>query len=48
MPQMQYWASDVAGLEETLPPLFDFIARLAHSGERAAKSLYGCDRGLEF
>ena len=43
--QMQYWASDVAGLEETLPPLFDFISRLAKSGERAAANLYGCKKG---
>ena len=42
---MQYWSSDVAGLEETLPPLFEFISRLAKSGERAAKDLYGCRKG---
>ena len=42
---MQYWSSDVAGLDETLPPLFEFISRLAKSGERAAKDLYGCRKG---
>ena len=35
----------MAGLEETLPPLFEFISRLAKSGERAAKDLYGCRKG---
>ena len=42
---MQYWASDVAGMDETIPPLFDFIERLAKSGEGAAKSMYRCQKG---
>lgn len=42
---MQYWASDVAGLTETLPPLFDFIKRLSDVGSISAKNLYGCQKG---
>lgn len=42
---MQYWASDVAGLIETLPPLFDFIKRLSDVGSNSAKNMYGCQKG---
>ena len=39
---MQYWAADGAGLDETLPPLFDFIRKLSERGKITAKSLYRC------
>jgi hypothetical protein len=44
--QMQYWASDVAGLADTLPPLFEFIKRIAHTGHTTAKSMYGVKKGM--
>ena len=43
---MQYWASDVAGLIETLPPLFAFIKRLSDVGSISAKNMYGCQKGM--
>ena len=42
---MQYWASDVAGLADTLPPLFEFIKRIAHTGHNTAMSMYGVKKG---
>jgi hypothetical protein len=43
--QMHYWASDVAGLADTLPPLFEFIQRIAQTGHTTAKSMYGVQKG---
>ena len=40
--EMNYWAAEVAGLSECTAPLFDFLKRLAESGEHTAKVHYGC------
>jgi alpha-L-fucosidase 2 len=43
--QEMYWAADGAGLTDVMPPLLDFIARLARSGETTARDLYGSSGG---
>ena len=42
--QMQYWAADTSAIFETLPPLFDFVARMASAGHNTATSMYGCGK----
>jgi hypothetical protein len=44
--QMQYWASDTAGLGGTLPPLIEYLKRMRKSGELTAASLYDCKKGI--
>ena len=44
--KMQYWASDIAGLTETLPPLFAYIKRVTHTGATTALNTYGCKKGM--
>lgn len=39
--QMNYWLAETTNLEETLPPLFDFVDSLVTPGQRAAKQILG-------
>ena len=39
--QMNYWPSDVTNLPETLPPLLNWLEKLACEGKRNAKRSYG-------
>lgn len=41
--QMTYWPAYTYGIHsQVIPPLLDFIKRLAKSGEKTAKELYNC------
>jgi alpha-L-fucosidase 2 len=40
---MNYWAAEVLGLQECHEPLLEFIADLAHSGQRTACEWYGAE-----
>lgn len=39
--QMNYWLAETTNLQETLPPLFDFVDSLVAPGQVAAKQLLG-------
>jgi len=39
--QMNYWLAETTNLQETLPPLFDFVDSLVTPGQLAAKQLLG-------
>lgn len=43
--QMNYWGAHLAGLDECVEPLVDFVHELARLGERTAKVQYGAKRG---
>jgi alpha-L-fucosidase 2 len=43
--EMNYWPAEVANLSELHTPLFDFIARLAKTGQETAKINYGIPEG---
>ena len=40
--EMNYWAAEAVGLSECAEPLFEFMKRLAESGEYTAGVHYGC------
>jgi len=39
--QMNYWLAETTNLQETLPPLFDFVDSLVKPGQVAAKQILG-------
>ncbi len=41
--QMNYWLAETTNLQETLPPLFDFVDSLVAPGQVAAKKLLGAN-----
>jgi len=41
--QMNYWSTEILGLAECHLPLMDLVKELAHSGQSAARELYGMD-----
>lgn len=41
--QMNYWLSETTNLQETLPPLFDFVDSLVAPGQVAAKQILGAN-----
>jgi len=46
--QMNYWPADVCNLQETLDPLFDWLAGLTAKGRVSARRLYGADGWVAF
>lgn len=40
--QMNYWPANVCNLSECEMPLFEILKRLAKSGEKTARTMYGC------
>lgn len=40
--QMNYWPAEVGNLSECHRPFLDYVERLVPSGQKTAKSLYGC------
>ncbi|MFZ4777041.1 MAG: glycoside hydrolase family 95 protein [Terrimicrobiaceae bacterium] len=40
--QMNYWPAEAANLPECHEPLFDLIHRMAETGRRTARVMYGC------
>ncbi|GGY73534.1 hypothetical protein GCM10011613_18370 [Cellvibrio zantedeschiae] len=41
--QMNYWLAETTNLQETLPPLFDFVDSLVAPGQIAAKQILGAN-----
>lgn len=41
--QMNYWLAETTNLQETLPPLFDFVDSLVAPGQVAAKQILGAN-----
>jgi len=41
--QMNYWLAETTNLQETLPPLFDFVDSLVIPGQLAAKQILGAN-----
>ncbi|OQE28673.1 hypothetical protein PENSTE_c003G10304 [Penicillium steckii] len=40
--QMNYWLANICNLSECEEPLFELLERLAKSGEKTARVMYGC------
>ncbi|MBQ8305141.1 MAG: glycoside hydrolase family 95 protein [Blautia sp.] len=40
--EMNYWPADLCGLPETMEPFFDHLERMAETGRRTAREMYGC------
>ncbi len=40
--QMNYWHAQSCGLQECLPPYFDFVLKICEEGKKTAKAHYGC------